>query len=58
MSAPVSMQAAALRVLSGRITAHHLIRNGVASRKSEADHLVLMLKEAATTLSQAGEVSK
>lgn len=44
-----SMQRAALQVLSNRLTFHHLIRCGVTMRRSEAEHLIEMLKQAANS---------
>lgn len=50
MGAPIHMQAEALRVLSQRLRAQHLMKSGAVVRQSEAEHLVLMLKDASETL--------
>lgn len=50
MTAPVSQQAAALNVLADKLRAHHLVKCGVTQRRSEADHLIEMLKHASDTL--------
>ncbi len=42
-----SMQAAALAVLAERLKPVHLLKNGITSRRSEADHLIEMVKAAA-----------
>jgi hypothetical protein len=44
-----SMQRAALQVLSARLNAQHLMRSGVTQRRSEADHLIEMLRQAANS---------
>lgn len=44
-----SMQRAALQVLSTRLKAHHLVRSGVTQRRSEAEHLIEMLRQAANS---------
>lgn len=51
MGAPIHMQAEALRVLATRLKPQHLMKSGAVVRQSEADHLVLMLKDASETLS-------
>lgn len=55
MSAPVSMQVDGLRVLARSLSSSHLVRSGAVSRKSEAEHLINMLKDAAETLADAYE---
>lgn len=55
MGAPVHMQAEALRVLARRLRAQHLIKSGAVVRQSEADHLVLMLRDAAETLDRVSQ---
>lgn len=50
MAASVHMQAEALRILAQRLRAQHLMKSGAVVRQSEADHLVLMLKDASETL--------
>lgn len=49
MSSP-SMQASALAILAQRLAPQHLIKCGITSRRSEAEHIVAMVKEAAETL--------
>lgn len=44
-----SMQRAALQVLSARLNAHQLMRCGVTLRRSEAEHLIEMLRQAANS---------
>jgi hypothetical protein len=50
MSASLHHQADGLRNLARILNARHLMRSGAVSRQSEADHLILMLKDAAETL--------
>lgn len=50
MSAPISMQASALSILAQRLAPQHLIKCGITSRRSEAEHIIQMVKEAANTL--------
>ena len=52
MSASIHNQADAIRVLSQRLSARHLVKSGAVARQSEADHFILMLKNAAETLSR------
>lgn len=52
MSAPIHMQADAMRILAQRLSARHLVKSGAVARQSEADHFILMLKDAAETLSR------
>lgn len=41
-------QASALRTLADKLKPHHLVRCGVTTRKSEAEHFIEMLKQAST----------
>lgn len=42
-----SMQLAALRLLASRLRHYHLVKCGVTSRRSEAEHLIEMLRQVA-----------
>lgn len=42
-----SEQAAVLRTLADKLRPHHLLKNGVATRKSEAEYIIATLKAAA-----------
>lgn len=55
MGAPIHMQAEALRVLASRLRAQHLMKSGAVVRQSEAEHLVMMLKDAAETLQSVAD---
>lgn len=52
MGAPLRMQAEALRILAERVRPQHLMKSGAVVRESEANHLVMMLKDAAQTLDE------
>lgn len=57
MSSP-SMQAAALTVLADRLAPQHLIKCGITSRRSEAEHIVAMVKDAAAALRSSPTTSR
>lgn len=49
----INAQVDGLRTLARILTPWHLMRSGVVSRKSEAEHLAEILRDAAATLQQA-----
>jgi len=49
MSSPVHTQADGLRVLAKKLNTHTLVK-ATAMRSSGADHLIMMLRDAAETL--------
>lgn len=44
-----SMQLAAIRILADKLRHYHLTKCGIVSRRSEAEHIVAMLQQAAET---------
>ena len=46
----ISLQASAVQVLADRLKPQHLLKHGIASRRSEADHLIAQLKDAVESL--------
>lgn len=53
MTAPVHHQVDALRVLARVLSPRQLMKAGAIARESEAQHLIMMLKDAALTLEEA-----
>lgn len=49
----INAQIDGIRTLARVLTPYHIMRSGAVGRKSEAEHLSEMLKDAARTLEQA-----
>lgn len=49
----INAQIDGIRTLARILTPFHLMRSGAVGRKSEAEHLAEMLKDAARTLEEA-----
>ena len=54
----IGAQVDGLRTLARVLTPWHIVRSGAVTRKSEAEHLAGVLKDAAKTLEQAYEQGK